>query len=204
MCASRRRGHAGIAPSPCTHALTPTCSLGSSGSSSSSFMLRNTGPSSATPSSAAREGWLWWWGWEAGRQRQVGGATLDAGQPLLACFLLPGRGSLPLTVPAACRPCCRAKQQQAASDFNPLAHRPVRMPHSRAMCRAVWMLSPVTMRTKMPAFWQVATAAGTSLRTGSCTARAGLRVGNGQGQRGDCKDWHIKVPQVVHAAGLLR
>jgi hypothetical protein len=47
---------------------------------------------------------------------------------------------------------------------------PVRMPHSRAMCLAVWMLSPVTMRTVMPARWHVATASGTSLRTGSCTA----------------------------------
>lgn len=44
----------------------------------------------------------------------------------------------------------------------------VRMPHSRAMCLAVWMLSPVTMRTVMPARWHVATAPGTSLRTGSC------------------------------------
>lgn len=34
----------------------------------------------------------------------------------------------------------------------------VRMPHSRAMARAVVMLSPVTMRTLMPARWQVATA----------------------------------------------
>mmetsp|Transcript_27870 Transcript_27870/g.61129 ORF Transcript_27870/g.61129 Transcript_27870/m.61129 type:complete len:322 (-) Transcript_27870:1572-2537(-) len=42
-----------------------------------------------------------------------------------------------------------------------------RMPHSRAMWRAVWMLSPVTMRTVMPALWQVATASGTSGRTGS-------------------------------------
>lgn len=42
-----------------------------------------------------------------------------------------------------------------------------RMPHSRAMCCAVWMLSPVTMRTMMPARLHVATAPGTSLRTGS-------------------------------------
>mmetsp|Transcript_18343 Transcript_18343/g.31391 ORF Transcript_18343/g.31391 Transcript_18343/m.31391 type:complete len:321 (+) Transcript_18343:849-1811(+) len=42
-----------------------------------------------------------------------------------------------------------------------------RMPHSRAMWRAVWMLSPVTMRTTMPASWHVITAWGTSLRTGS-------------------------------------
>jgi hypothetical protein len=38
----------------------------------------------------------------------------------------------------------------------------VRMPHSRAMWRAVWMLSPVTMRTVMPAFWHTSTACGTS------------------------------------------
>ena len=41
------------------------------------------------------------------------------------------------------------------------------MLHWRAMAFAVSMLSPVTMRTKMPAFWQSATAPGTSGRTGS-------------------------------------
>jgi hypothetical protein len=51
----------------------------------------------------------------------------------------------------------------------------VRMPHSRAMWRAVWMLSPVTMRTVMPASWHVRTASGTSrLRGGLC---------DGSGQR---------------------
>ena len=35
------------------------------------------------------------------------------------------------------------------------------------------MLSPVTMRTVMPARWHVATASGTSLRTGSCGQGAG-------------------------------
>ena len=44
----------------------------------------------------------------------------------------------------------------------------LRMPHSRPMKRAVSMLSPVTMRTTMPALLQVATASGTSGRTGSC------------------------------------
>jgi hypothetical protein len=63
----------------------------------------------------------------------------------------------------------------------------VRMPHSRAMWRAVWMLSPVTMRTMMPAFWQVATAAGTCARHGvggwvgaACAARAPAALVAGQ------------------------
>mmetsp|Transcript_58777 Transcript_58777/g.120245 ORF Transcript_58777/g.120245 Transcript_58777/m.120245 type:complete len:225 (+) Transcript_58777:1048-1722(+) len=43
----------------------------------------------------------------------------------------------------------------------------VRMPHSFAILLAVSTLSPVTMRTMMPAFWQDSTAAGTSLRRGS-------------------------------------
>lgn len=50
-----------------------------------------------------------------------------------------------------------------------------RMPHSRAMCFAVWMLSPVTMRTKMPARVQVATAPGTSGLTGSYISQQLLR-----------------------------
>mmetsp|Transcript_12191 Transcript_12191/g.19874 ORF Transcript_12191/g.19874 Transcript_12191/m.19874 type:complete len:420 (-) Transcript_12191:1465-2724(-) len=43
----------------------------------------------------------------------------------------------------------------------------VRMPHCRAMARAVWMLSPVTMRTTTPARCAVATASRTSPRSGS-------------------------------------
>mmetsp|Transcript_2836 Transcript_2836/g.11437 ORF Transcript_2836/g.11437 Transcript_2836/m.11437 type:complete len:280 (+) Transcript_2836:1384-2223(+) len=42
-----------------------------------------------------------------------------------------------------------------------------RIPHSRAMKRAVRMLSPVHMRTRIPALRQLATARGTSGRTGS-------------------------------------
>ena len=45
----------------------------------------------------------------------------------------------------------------------------VRMPHSRAMDSAVCTLSPVTIRTRMPALLQVATASGTSFLTGSCS-----------------------------------
>ena len=47
------------------------------------------------------------------------------------------------------------------------------------------MLSPVTMRTKMPAFWQVATAPGTSARTGSCAGAGGAtqRAGSREAQR---------------------
>ncbi len=56
-------------------------------------------------------------------------------------------------------------------------HAPVRMPHSRAMCLAVWILSPVTMRTVMPARWQVTTASGTSLRTGSYGNTTEVRAG---------------------------
>mmetsp|Transcript_7208 Transcript_7208/g.11282 ORF Transcript_7208/g.11282 Transcript_7208/m.11282 type:complete len:399 (-) Transcript_7208:127-1323(-) len=43
----------------------------------------------------------------------------------------------------------------------------VRMPHCRAIARAVWMLSPVTMRTTTPARCAVATASRTSPRSGS-------------------------------------
>mmetsp|Transcript_11060 Transcript_11060/g.26837 ORF Transcript_11060/g.26837 Transcript_11060/m.26837 type:complete len:238 (-) Transcript_11060:1708-2421(-) len=43
----------------------------------------------------------------------------------------------------------------------------VTIPHLRAMARAVWRLSPVTMRTTMPARWQSLIACGTSLRSGS-------------------------------------
>mmetsp|Transcript_8630 Transcript_8630/g.14645 ORF Transcript_8630/g.14645 Transcript_8630/m.14645 type:complete len:278 (-) Transcript_8630:1160-1993(-) len=43
----------------------------------------------------------------------------------------------------------------------------LRIPHSRAMCDAVLMLSPVHMRTRMPAFLHSSTASGTSARTGS-------------------------------------
>mmetsp|Transcript_11063 Transcript_11063/g.26859 ORF Transcript_11063/g.26859 Transcript_11063/m.26859 type:complete len:338 (-) Transcript_11063:2012-3025(-) len=42
-----------------------------------------------------------------------------------------------------------------------------RMPHFLAIAAAVFMLSPVTMRTTMPAFLQSSIAAGTSSRTGS-------------------------------------
>mmetsp|Transcript_31670 Transcript_31670/g.77642 ORF Transcript_31670/g.77642 Transcript_31670/m.77642 type:complete len:215 (+) Transcript_31670:3243-3887(+) len=41
------------------------------------------------------------------------------------------------------------------------------MPHFMAMALAVWMLSPVTMRTTIPARWQSAMAPGTSSRRGS-------------------------------------
>jgi len=65
-----------------------------------------------------------------------------------------------------------------ARKVGPSMDRPpsVKMPHSRAMCWAVWMLSPVTMRTVMPASWQVATAAGTSGRTGSLMPTMPIRV----------------------------
>mmetsp|Transcript_8941 Transcript_8941/g.29392 ORF Transcript_8941/g.29392 Transcript_8941/m.29392 type:complete len:331 (-) Transcript_8941:2057-3049(-) len=43
----------------------------------------------------------------------------------------------------------------------------VRIPHSVAMCLAVRTLSPVTMRTTMPASWHVLTASDTSPRSGS-------------------------------------
>ena len=43
----------------------------------------------------------------------------------------------------------------------------VRMPQSAAMCLAVWMLSPVTIRTQMPASWQTRIAPGVSFRSGS-------------------------------------
>mmetsp|Transcript_31673 Transcript_31673/g.77667 ORF Transcript_31673/g.77667 Transcript_31673/m.77667 type:complete len:335 (+) Transcript_31673:1239-2243(+) len=43
----------------------------------------------------------------------------------------------------------------------------VRIPHLRAIAAAVRGLSPVTIRTTMPAAWHVATASGTSARTGS-------------------------------------
>mmetsp|Transcript_26695 Transcript_26695/g.41082 ORF Transcript_26695/g.41082 Transcript_26695/m.41082 type:complete len:286 (+) Transcript_26695:1117-1974(+) len=52
---------------------------------------------------------------------------------------------------------------------SPVIHRPssVRIPACFAMAFAVSRLSPVTMRTKIPAFWQVATAPTTSSRRGS-------------------------------------
>ena len=44
---------------------------------------------------------------------------------------------------------------------------PTRMPHFWAMAMAVLMLSPVTIRTEMPALLQLATARGTTGRMGS-------------------------------------
>jgi UPF0716 family protein affecting phage T7 exclusion len=41
------------------------------------------------------------------------------------------------------------------------------MPHLVAMALAVLMLSPVTMRTVIPALWHLRIASGTSSRTGS-------------------------------------
>ena len=43
----------------------------------------------------------------------------------------------------------------------------VKRPHSLAIVVAVEMLSPVTMRTVMPACWHFVIASGTSGRTGS-------------------------------------
>lgn len=92
-----------------------------------------------------------------------------------------GRGSLcgnsvsfKITNRGACTCSLGSRGMSSASGIfrktGPSRARPssVRMPHSLAMWRAVWMLSPVTIRTNMPARVQVATAAGTSSLTGSC------------------------------------
>mmetsp|Transcript_60791 Transcript_60791/g.162546 ORF Transcript_60791/g.162546 Transcript_60791/m.162546 type:complete len:222 (+) Transcript_60791:2023-2688(+) len=52
----------------------------------------------------------------------------------------------------------------------------VTMPHFLAMARAVWMLSPVTMRTTMPARLQSRMAPGTSSRRGSSMPTRQTRV----------------------------
>mmetsp|Transcript_47982 Transcript_47982/g.108934 ORF Transcript_47982/g.108934 Transcript_47982/m.108934 type:complete len:249 (-) Transcript_47982:1724-2470(-) len=50
-----------------------------------------------------------------------------------------------------------------------------KMPHSLAMATAVSRLSPVTMRTVMPARWHVLTASGTSGRSGSWIATSAAK-----------------------------
>mmetsp|Transcript_30056 Transcript_30056/g.70193 ORF Transcript_30056/g.70193 Transcript_30056/m.70193 type:complete len:210 (+) Transcript_30056:1012-1641(+) len=57
----------------------------------------------------------------------------------------------------------------------------VKMPASLAMLLAVMTLSPVTIRTVMPAFWHRRTAAGTSFRTGSWIPKTPMRVRPSEG-----------------------
>mmetsp|Transcript_4289 Transcript_4289/g.13718 ORF Transcript_4289/g.13718 Transcript_4289/m.13718 type:complete len:322 (-) Transcript_4289:1556-2521(-) len=57
----------------------------------------------------------------------------------------------------------------------------VMMPHSRAMCSAVCTLSPVTMRTVMPAPLQALTASGTSGRRGSLMPTTAMSVRSSSG-----------------------
>ena len=63
------------------------------------------------------------------------------------------------------------KEGKIASNSGPSIIIPssVRMQHSLAFAFAVSILSPVTMRTKIPTFWHMSTASATSGRDGSRT-----------------------------------
>ena len=70
-----------------------------------------------------------------------------------------------------------------------------RMPHLCDIERAVFTLSPVTMRTVMPARWHFRIASGTSARTGSSMPT----IPRGAGQQGTGPD-AVRVP--INAKGL--
>mmetsp|Transcript_18500 Transcript_18500/g.32068 ORF Transcript_18500/g.32068 Transcript_18500/m.32068 type:complete len:227 (-) Transcript_18500:1769-2449(-) len=74
-------------------------------------------------------------------------------------------------------------RNSAPSITSPSSHSPfdLRSPHFRAMATAVFLLSPVTMRTWMPALRQDATASGTSTLMGSWIPVIARRVKAGYG-----------------------